>query len=321
MTTRSRRSGGQAKAAADAQPKDEKPTAEQAEQPKDEAPATEQAAAEETKVSEHGVNAAGPGPSIATQAATASPLVLSGEPQPDTVDRGLVNDETGLSPEVPEPITATAATGDNERNGAPTAIGTDRTGELRKTEQVVTAAHGGESRNGTPDRMLAGQVSHEFGGNDDPHAKLINGGVRAEVGTGTGTPAPAVTQVQYPSTTLTRSTSSAAPMEPADVRRATEPRLGDVATSTDPVMAASTMPSMVGDQTLALVNRAGDEVNPSDFFEVPEGAEGRAFRRVKFRVSRVYTVRNSRSPSQMLMFTEGQLVPVAEAEALISLRG
>lgn len=269
-----------------------------------------------------GGNAADEGATVEQQSAVASTLPLSGEPQPAKVEQGMARPETGVAQEAfagGEPDTA--ATGDTDRNGRPDQGAIDTSGELRHREDAIpTAAHGGTERNGLPVNM-EGTVNREFGGNGDPEAKLLNDGVRAEVGAGTGTEAPKDERPQYPSTLLTRSSSKAAPTEPADVKNATQPRLGDVQTSTDPTMAASTMPSMPGDATVKLVNGKGDEVTPSEFFEVPEGIQGRSFRRVKHRVSEVFTVRHVKTPSKRLLFTEGQMVPVEVAQTLIELHG
>jgi len=257
------------------------------------------------------------------QAPVASTLPLSGEPQPAKVDKGMARPETGRGQEAfagGEPDTA--AYGDTERNGKAMGIPTDTSGELRHREGAVpTAAFGGTERNGLATEMIESQTSKEFGGNGDPEAKLLNDGVRAEIGAGTGTPAPKDERPQYPSTLLTRSSSNAAPTEPTDVKLATQPRLGDPQTSTDPTMASATMPSMPGDVTVKLVNGKGDEVTPSEFFEVPEGIQGRGFRRVKHRVSEVFTVQKVKTPSKRLLFTEGQLVPVEVAQTLIELHG
>lgn len=285
--------------------------------------ADEQKADQPEKAATDGGNAAGEGATTEQQSTVASTLPLSGEPQPAKVDKGMARPETGVAPEAFAGGDAdTAAYGDNERNGKATGIPTDTSGELRHREGAIpTAAHGGTERNGLAVDMIEGQTSKEFGGNGDPEAKLLNDGVRAEVGAGTGTDAPKDERPQYPSTLLTRSSSSAAPSEPKDVKLATQPRLGDPQTSTDPTMASAMMPSMPGDVTVKLVNQAGDEVTPSDFFEVPEGVQGRSFRRVKHRVSEVFTVRKVKTPSRRLLFTEGQLVPVEVAQTLIELHG
>lgn len=356
MTTRSRRSGGQAAKATPDKPTEQAKT----EQATDEQAAQEQAADEQAKTTAQakadepanspsasntdkdgeqapetvapetertdGGNAAGDGHGPVQRAAeaTADTLQVPGDPVPAEVDKSMVRAETGLSPEVPEGDTPTAPTGDDERNGKPLGIGTDTTGELRHVEgAVATAAYGQDARNGHATGMAAeGQINTEFGGNGDSVAKLAGSGVRAETGVGTlDRDLPPDERPQYPSTTLTRATPDAAPMEPDDVKYATQPKLGDVQGSLDPTMAAAQMPSMAGDVTVKLVDGKGKEVKPSEFFEVPDGLAARNLRRVKHRVSEVFTVRKVSTPSQRLLFTEGQEVPVDVAETLIRLHG
>jgi hypothetical protein len=272
-----------------------------------------------------GGSAAGEGATVAQQAAFRDTLVVDGDPVPERVDKSMVNEETGLSPEVAsDAFVLTAATGDTERNGRPVGIPTDTSGELRRADGAVpTAAFGQDPRNGHLTGMAArGQLSQEFGGNGDSPARLAGDGVRAEVGVGTANPDIGPDErPTYPSTTLTRKSPDAAPMEPEDVKYATQPKLGDVQGSLDPTMAAAQMPSMAGDVTGKLVNQRGNAVKPSNFFEVPEGPQARTFRRVKYRVSEVYTVRHVATPSRRLLFTEGQMVDVDVAETLIRLHG
>jgi hypothetical protein len=237
-----------------------------------------------------GGDAAGEGASVTQQAAFSSTFHQDGEPQPATVAQGMARPETGVSveaftgSEVP-----TAAFGDNERNGKAMGIPTDTSGELRHREDAIpTAAHGGTERNGLATEMIEGQTSKEFGGNGDPAAKLQNDGVRAEVGSGTGTPAPKDERPQYPSTTLlTRSGPNAAPMEPEPTSSG-PPSPAWVTSRRPPTRrwpprrcrrCPATRPS-------SWSTAAGDEVKPSEFFEVPDGPQARSFRRVKHRVSR-----------------------------------
>lgn len=280
----------------------------------------------ETERTEGG-NAAGDGATavLRAAAATADTLQLAGDPVPAEVDKSMVRPETGLSPEVEEhDVVPTAPTGDNPRNGKAEAIPTDTSGELRHVDGAVpTAAYGQAANNGHETGMAReGQIGTEFGGNGDSVAKLVGDGVRGEQGVGTANPDIGPDErPQYPSTTLTRSSSRAAPMEPEDVKYATQPKLGDVQGSLDPTMAAAQMPSMAGDVTVKLVDGKGNEVVPSDFFEVPDGIAARSFRRVKHRVSEVFTVRKSATPGRRLLFTDGQMVPVDVAETLIKLHG
>lgn len=357
MTSRARRSGGQSKAAEDQgkdQVKEAKAEAGDREAARAEDPAKEdisevdatrsegddaaeigpvdnvkregeQVAPQPEKHATDGGNAAGEGATAEQQSVFRDTLEIAGDPVPERVDKSMVNEETGLSPEVDEAALAlTAATGDTERNGRPVGIPTDTSGELRRRDDAVpTAAFGQEDRNGHLTGMAArGQLSTEFGGNGDSPARLAGDGVRAEVGVGTANPDIGPDErPMYPSTTLTRKSPKAAPMEPEDVRYATQPKLGDVQGSTDPTMAAAGMPSMPGDTTVELVNQRGNRVKPSNFFEVPDGAQARSFRRVKYRVSEVFTVRHVATPSRRLLFTEGQMVDVSVAETLIQLHG
>ena len=362
MTTRSRRSGGQAaKAATPDKPVETKPSAAKAEAP-DTAEATVKAEAAEAKkaaqddvpagqddnlardgeqpgndTDQHatdGGNAAGDeqgsGPTVGQQAAAVEDVLhIDGDPVPAEVDRAMVRDETGLSPEPfvmgsEGEAVATAPTGDDPRNGAPTAIGSDRSGAMRAADPAVpTAPTGGDARNGAPVNM-AGQLdtTGELRGRDAA-AKLVGSGVRGEQGVGTlDRDLPADERPTYPSTTLTRATPDAAPMEPDDVKRATEPKLGDVQTSTDPIAAAAAIQSQAGDDTVDLLDaKTGQPVKPSEFFEVPDGLAARTLMRVNRRVVEVYTIRHTKSPNQRLLFTEGQLVPVGIAQTLITLHG
>jgi hypothetical protein len=282
----------------------------------------------ETERTEGG-NGAGEGATMAQQAVFTDTLHLPGDPVPDEVDMSMVRPETGLSPEVAEHDTThgvvpTAPTGDTERNGKATAIPTDTSGELRHAEGAVpTAAFGQDARNGHATGMAAeGQIGTDFGGNGDSVARLVADGVRGEQGVGTANPDIGPDErPTYPSTTLTRATPDAAPMEPEDVTHATEPKLGDVQGSLDPTMAAAGMPSMAGDVTVDLVDENGTSVKPSGFFETPEGLQARSFRRVNCRVSEVFTVRKVATPSRRLLFTKGQLVDIDVAQTLIRLHG
>lgn len=351
MTSKPRQRGGQARAKAtpaDATP-DETPAAPTAQDQADaaaeqekaerdaeaEKAAQEQAAssAEPTPASEQAADegaGAKDGPSIAEQAAyTEDVLHIDGDPVPDRPARAMVREETGISPEPfvlgseGEAI-ATAPTGDDARNGKPLGIGTDTTGTMRTADPAVpTAPTGGDVRNGLPVNM-AGQIdtSGELR-TREPVAKLVGSGVRGEQGVGTLDPdLPPDERPTYPSTTLTRATPDAAPMEPDDVKRATEPKLGDVQTSTDPIAAAAAIQSHAGDATVDLIDhKTGTSIVPSDFFETIDGPQGRSMMRCNARVVEVYTVRHTKSPGQRILFTEGQLVPVGIAQTLITLHG
>jgi len=276
------------------------------------------------EVATDGGNAAGPGPTVGQQAEMHDTLPTQGTPVPAEVDRGMVLPETGLSPAAftgGQPATA-ATDYDPERNGKPLSVGTDTTGELRRVEGAVpTAAHGRAEGNGLATNMIAAQTSREAGGNGAPAAQLVGSGVRGENGVGTLDAAPDVELPQYPSTLLTRSSSEAAPVEPPDVTHVTEPKLGYVETSTDPIAAAAAVQSHVGDVTVKLVGPDGSEVKPSEFFEVPDDPRARTLRIVKHRVSEVFTVRQVKTPSRRLLFTAGQEVPVQMANTLIELHG
>lgn len=323
MTTksRSRASGGTAKPAPT--PADEAPA-----QPAAPAPDAAQADTPEPQATDSD-NATEDGPSVAELAATAQDVLhTDGDPVPAKVDKGMVRDETGISP-APFVLgsegeaVATAPTGDDERNGKPLGIGTDTSGELHRQDPAVpTAATGaGNTGNGAPVNM-EGTLNKEFGGNATPSAQLVGSGVRGEQGVGTLDPNIGVDErPTYPSTTLTRATPDAAPMEPEDVKRATEPKHGDVQTSTDPIAAAAAIQSHAGDDTVELLGRGGKPVKPSEFFDVPDDGRARSLRIVNQRVSEVYTVRHVKTPSRRLLFTEGQPVPVAVAETLIALHG
>jgi hypothetical protein len=226
-------------------------------------------------------------------------LHIAGNPTPATVSKNMVRNESGVSPAANAGVaTVTAPTGDTDRNGRPINSTIDTTGALRTNPPAAAPAHP------QPSPFLAGD------------------GVRAQIGAGTLNPTlPADTRPTYPDVTVTRASSSATPMEPSDVTHVTEPKLGVVQGSTDPVMAASAMRSAPGDVLSKLVNTAGATVKPSEFFEVPEGVEGRGFRRVKYNVSEVFTVRHTKSPGRRKLFIEGQLVPQAQAETLVSLYG
>lgn len=343
MTTRSRRSGGQAAKATPEKPAAEQTKAEpdapeQAEQPAaaaepdpapakaEQADAPEQADADaEQPDAEDASRKQAADDGTAEKAdeparATAIPGV-AGDPVPAEVDKAFVLDETGISP---EPFTGTAPTAatelDQERNGGTRGELVDRTGELRQGPVTTGAPTGDSEANGKPLRT-AGVTDRTFGGNGDPQAKLA-GGTLAYVGAGTPTPDIGPDErPTYPSTTLTRSSSSATPMEPEDVRHVTEPKLGVVEASTDPIAAAAVISSLPGDVMTKLVDRAGNEVKPSEFFEVPDGPMARSLRVVKHRVSEVYTTRAVKTPGQRLLFTEGQEVPVHIAEQLIALHG
>lgn len=334
MTTKPRRSGGAAKPAeaqAKAEIKDEEKAGQAAAKDVEatdnvkregEQPGT----AEPERHATDGGNAAGEGASVGQLAAAEDVLHLDGDPVPAEVDRGMALPETGISP---EPFTggevATAPTGDDERNGKPTAIGTDTSGEMRNADPAVpTAATGADdARNGAPLGM-AGTTDRggELRGRDAA-ARLEGSGVRAERGVGTlDRDLEPDERPTYPSTTLTRATPDAAPMEPDDVKRATQPKLGDPQTSTDPIAAAAAIRSQAGDDTVDLVDDAtGKSIKPSQFFEVPDGPIARTYRRVNARVVEVYTVRHVKTPNRRLLFTDGQMVPVAMAETLISLHG
>ena len=170
MTSKPRQRGGQTRAKAtpaDATP-DETPAAPTGQDQADEAAEQEKAAAakaeqeqadaekaaqeqaassaEQTPASEQAADeGAGEkdGPSIAEQSAyTEDVLHIDGDPVPDRVQRAMVREETGLSPEPfvlgseGEAI-ATAPTGDDARNGKPLGIGTDTTGTMRTADPAV----------------------------------------------------------------------------------------------------------------------------------------------------------------------------------------
>lgn len=332
MTTKPRQRGGQsaaakaakATAAAEAAPANPAPA------PAEEtvtAPAGDQPTDQPTdgQADGQGDEPADDSPEFVQQGELGPVFPVQGDPVPEQPDQGMVLAETGISPEPfpgGEPLTA-ATPFDPERNGQATAVGVDKTGELRHVEGAApTAAFGGSDRNGRPVSQLETQIDKTFGGNGDPTAKLQADGVRAEVGTGTLNPdLPADERPMYPSSTMTRASSDAAPMEPDDVKLATEPKRGVVETSTDPIAAAAVVQSHVGDQMDKLVNERGEEVKPSEFFEPIEGPRGKTLRRVNCRVSELFTVRNVKTVSKRLLFVEGQEVPESVAQQLIALHG
>lgn len=246
-----------------------------------------------------------------------------GKPTRNKYPKGMVRAETGLSPEPwkeGDPVLAPPIESDGERSGAPLEIGLDASGKLRNREGAVpAAAHGDAEGNGRPVNMDE-QSTRERGGNAEYGAALIGDGTGV-VGTGTFRDAPDVEQPEYPSSTITRSSSNAVPMEPKDVIHATQPEHGYVQTSTDPIAAAAAVFSLAGDDTIDLQDQQGNSVKPSEFFEVPEGPMGRTYRRVKYRVSELYSVQRTKTASKRLLFIDGQLVPVDQAELLIVLHG
>lgn len=313
MTTRTRRPSGKA-----ADEKADKP----AEQAAEQAPAQPAEQADEKDagdgdggdtVGSRDINApAGPTTAQLTQVQTTA----QGEPQPAEVDRGLVNPETGVSPAFGEDGVV-HVDGEGDHFGEPSDIGVDKSGEHR--HGAAPAAHGDHPGNGQP-QLGDRSGSPNTGGRED---RMAAGDGTAVLGVGGTAPAPAFEGPTYPATTLTRESSKAAPVEPADVRRATEPAQGYVQSSTDPIAAAAAIGSMTGEEGTGLVLSAtGESVKPSQVFEVPdEPGLARGFRRANARVSEVYNVRRVKTPSRRLLFVEGQLVPVTVVEDLIAQLG
>lgn len=317
MTTRTRRPSGKA-----ADEKADKPAEQAAEQAPaqpaekaDEQPATTKkadAGDEDTVGSRDIDDVDGPTIGQLAQAQTTE----QGEPQPAEVDRGLVNPETGVSPAFGEDGVV-HVDGEGDHFGEPSDIGVDKSGEHR--HGAAPAAHGDHPGNGQP-QLGDRSGGPNTGGRED---RMAAGDGTAVLGVGGTAPAPAFEGPTYPATTLTRESSKAAPVEPADVRRATEPAQGYVQSSTDPIAAAAAIGSMTGEEGTGLVLSAtGEPVKPSEVFEVPDEPNlARGFRRAKARVSEVYNVRRVKTPSRRLLFVEGQLVPVTVVEDLIAQLG
>lgn len=228
---------------------------------------------------------------------------------------GMYREETGVSPAIGKDGVAHVS-GEGDHFGEPIELGVDKTGKHRGHGHP--AAHGNTEANGRPvegDRSL---------GNNTPRGdELAAGDGTAVLGVGGTKPADPFAGPEYPSTTLTRESSKAAPVEPDDVKRATEPAQGYVQSSTDPVAAAAALNSMTGQEGIGLIRSDnGKEIKPSELFEVPEDAgKARGFRIAKHRVSELYSVQRVDLPMRRLLFVEGQEVPVAVAEALIAQLG
>lgn len=243
----------------------------------------------------------------------------------EDVVRKTGNKEAGLSVEAyqagDEPAPTAATDVDRERNGAPTHIGTTTSGPTREAqENTPVAAHGYSDRSGAPVELHElGQTSTD-GPQEAPTAQLLAEGVRAEVGTGTGIEAPADEGATYPSRALNRRSERGKPFEPDDDKRQAEPRRGDSQTSTDATAANAAIQSFAGDEFVRLVDEKGNEVKPSECFEVPENGSN-AVRIAKCRVAEEYTVRRTTTTSQRLLFAKGAQVPVQVVEQLIHLHG
>jgi hypothetical protein len=244
----------------------------------------------------------------------------------DDVVKQTGNKEAGLSPAAyqagNEPAPTAATEVNRERNGRPLEIGTTTEGPTREAqENTPIAATGYGDRNGAPVEVHEqGQTSTEFGGNSDPTAQLLAEGVRAEVGTGTGVEAPPDERPQYPTRALNRRSERGKPFQPKDSEHQADPQHGDMMTSTDATAANATIQTHAGDNFVALRGEDGNEVKPSEFFEVPENGSN-AVRVVNQRITEEYTVHRTTTTSQRLLFPKGAEVPVQQAEQLIHLHG
>jgi hypothetical protein len=225
---------------------------------------------------------------------------------------------TGPTPtgEVENNPDQTAASGvDPERNGAATQVGTTRE-TPDPSEGPATAAHPGEEeRSGTAHHMRENHTARD----EKPGEGQLLNGFRAELGTGTGTPAPDDERPTYPSTTLVRKSPRATPLEPADVKRAVEPRLGHDLTSTDAAAAAAGLRSMAGENATRLLDADGKEVSASDVFESVESNP--TIRIVKTNVVEEYTVHRQKTPLTRLLFFKGQVLPAQQAEMFVAQHG
>lgn len=265
------------------------------------------------------------GASSGAPVAAAKSAHPTGTPEPAKVDKALApsvtTGPTPNGPRVDNPDAVAASGANQELNGEATAVGSARGEQPPEADgenAPRTAAVGDVANNGLALDMRENDTVR----GDKPGEGILLNGPRAEKGTGTDTPEdPDATKdlPDYPSTTLVRKTPNAAPLEPADVRQAVEPKIGHDLTSTDATAAGAGLRSHAGETGLRLLNRKGEEVQPSDIFDSIESTP--YLRVVKEDVVEEFIVHRQKTPLTRLLFAKGQQVPTATAEQFVAAHG
>lgn len=134
-------------------------------------------------------------------------------------------------------------------------------------------------------------------------------------GPGTGREAPAERTARMPAATV-NTDPDAAPLDPpADSHTQTQPEHGHDASSTDHTYAQAGGRTIAGEQHHGLVGENDEDIDVDDLFKDP--GRGTTYVIVKHRVYEVFLFANTTQPAKRLLFTEGQRLPRAQADAIV----